>query len=168
MKGALVLLLCFVVHSTLADDTNLILTVAGVTYSNVTFRSRTPSTVTIFHSTGIATVPLAALPPDVQKPLGYDPDKARAYEAQQKAAREYAVKMSARLRQAGRVDARITQVLNNGLLAQLKHWQIYPSLIGNKTYQSLNYSIDASGNEYDWGDTVFLSAVPNLQKRRCW
>jgi hypothetical protein len=104
---------------------------------------------------------LAALPPDVQKSLGYDPDKARAYEAQQKAAREDADKMVAKLRRASKVDARITQVIDDGLLVQLKTWMMYFSLIGNKTYFQLS-----ERGELDWsGPEVFLSGVPNLQKR---
>lgn len=61
-----------------ADETNFTLTVDGVTYSNVTFRTVTLSTVSIFHKTGIATVPLAKLPPDLQQRFGYNPEKAAA------------------------------------------------------------------------------------------
>ena len=55
------------------------ITIGGVTYSNVTWRSVTPATVTIFHSTGIAAIPLWKLPPELQKRFGYDPQKATAY-----------------------------------------------------------------------------------------
>ena len=66
---------------TLADETNLTLTADGVIYSNVTFGTVTPSSVTIRHSTGVAKVPLAKLPVEVQKQLGYDPLKAAEYQA---------------------------------------------------------------------------------------
>ena len=61
---------------TLADQTNINLTVEGVTYTNATFRHVTPATVTIVYSAGIVTVPLATLPTDLQQRFGYDPRKA--------------------------------------------------------------------------------------------
>src|ERR1039458_4763768 len=70
------LILCWVaVQSALADDTNLMLTVGGITYSNVTFGAVTPSWVSIRHSTGAASIPLGELPPELQKKFGYDPQK---------------------------------------------------------------------------------------------
>jgi hypothetical protein len=73
------ILCCLAVQSAFADDTNLTLTVDGITYSNVTFGSVTPSSVSIRHSTGIAAVPLDKLPPDLQQRFGYDPEKASAF-----------------------------------------------------------------------------------------
>jgi hypothetical protein len=74
------------------------ITIGGVTYSNVTWRSVTPATVTIFHSTGIAAIPLGDLPPELQKQFGYDPQKATAWQAtQQKSA---AARADAERRQA--------------------------------------------------------------------
>src|SRR5206468_2491829 len=67
-----------------ADETNLILTVDGVTYSNVTFSASTPLSVSIRHSTGITRVPLAKLPAELQKRLGYDPQKAASWLLEQK------------------------------------------------------------------------------------
>jgi tetratricopeptide (TPR) repeat protein len=55
------------------------LTVNGITYSNVTFGSATPASVTILHRTGIATLPLAAVPPEIQTRFGYDKAKADAF-----------------------------------------------------------------------------------------
>jgi hypothetical protein len=57
------------------------ITIDGTTYEDVRWGRLTPSTVTIYHRTGIATVPLASLPPDLQKQFGYDPDKAAAWQA---------------------------------------------------------------------------------------
>jgi hypothetical protein len=80
MKRVSVFLLCFLaMQSAFADDTNLTLTVDGVTYSNVTFGTVTPSSVSFRHSTGATTVPLAKLPPDLRQRLGYDPQKAAAF-----------------------------------------------------------------------------------------
>ena len=55
------------------------ITIDGISYSNVTWQSVTAATVTIFHSTGIAAIPLWKLPPELQKRFGYDPQKAAAY-----------------------------------------------------------------------------------------
>jgi hypothetical protein len=70
-SAILVLCLCSVA---LADD----LTIDGVTYQDVRYGSVRGNSVTIFHRTGVATVPIASLAPDLQKKLGYDPEKAQA------------------------------------------------------------------------------------------
>jgi hypothetical protein len=90
MKLALIsLLCCFAMHPLLADETNALpatITIDGVTYSNVTWRTVTPATVTIFHNTGIARIPLEKLPPELQKRFGYDVSKASQWrDADQKA-----------------------------------------------------------------------------------
>src|SRR5258707_1318150 len=65
------------------------ITVDGSTYDNVRWGRVTLSTVTIFHRTGVATVPLAKLPPELQKQFGYDPQKAAEWQlAKTKAATE--------------------------------------------------------------------------------
>jgi hypothetical protein len=73
--------------SVLAQQTNVAetttLTIDGVTYQDVRWGRLTPSTATIYHKTGIATIPLEKLPPDLQKRFGYDPKKAAAYRAQE-------------------------------------------------------------------------------------
>jgi len=56
-------------------------TIDGTTYHDVRWGRLTPTTVTLYHSTGIATMPLATLPPDLQKKFGYDPQKAAAWDA---------------------------------------------------------------------------------------
>jgi len=161
------LLCCLAIQSAFADETNLTFAVDGVTYSNATFGTVTPSSVTIFYRTGIATIPLEKLSPDLQKQFGYDPDKARSYEAQKSAARareveaaRKAAELEVRVRRANKVSARIAQVVNDGLLVNLKHWQAYASLIGYKTYYTVG-----CGPEQDWSDTVFLSGDPNFRAR---
>lgn len=57
------------------------ITIDGTTYEDVRWGRLTPATVTIYHKTGIATVPLASLPPELQKQLGYDPEKAAKWQA---------------------------------------------------------------------------------------
>jgi hypothetical protein len=54
-------------------------TIDGFTYENVRWGRITPSTATIFHKTGVATIPLEKLPQDLQEKLGYDPFKAKQY-----------------------------------------------------------------------------------------
>ncbi|HUI05926.1 MAG TPA: hypothetical protein VL486_02860 [Verrucomicrobiae bacterium] len=67
--------------ATAGDVSSNSVTIDGVTYHDVRWGRLTPSTVTLYHSTGIATMPLATLPPDLQKQFGYDPQKAAAWEA---------------------------------------------------------------------------------------
>ena len=52
------------------------ITIDGTTYENVRWGRVTPSSVTIFHRSGVATMPLWKLPPDLQNHFGYDPQKA--------------------------------------------------------------------------------------------
>lgn len=57
----------------------------GTTYEEVRWGRVTLSTVTIFHKTGVATIPLEKLPPDLQKQFGYDPQKVAAFQNEQQA-----------------------------------------------------------------------------------
>ncbi len=72
----------FAVIAARAEETNTLpgtITVDGLTYSNVTWHTVTPATVTIFHQTGVASIPLEKLPPELQKRFGYAPQKADEY-----------------------------------------------------------------------------------------
>jgi len=83
-----VLLSAFAVSATFAEETNTLpttITVDGITYSNVTWHAVTPATVSIFHQSGAASIPLEKLPPQLQERFGYDPQKAAEYRAQQSA-----------------------------------------------------------------------------------
>ena len=72
-----ILLIClFAATFAFGEETNLTLTVDGIIYTNVHFRGTTPVSVAIFHSTGVATLPLEKLPPELQKRFGYDPQRA--------------------------------------------------------------------------------------------
>jgi von Hippel-Lindau disease tumor supressor len=70
------LLLCiFTATVALAQETNLTITIDGVTYENYHWGTITPTTVSIIHRTGVATIPLQRLPQDLQQRFGYDPKK---------------------------------------------------------------------------------------------
>jgi hypothetical protein len=88
MKLTGVLLVSFLAaHVLLADETNnVMLTVDGIIYSNVTWGTVTPSTVSIFHQTGVARIRLETLPRDLQERFGYEPEKARDYDEAVRAA----------------------------------------------------------------------------------
>lgn len=66
----------------LADETNLTLTIGGTVYTNVTWGTVTPATVTMFHNTGVSVVPIEKLPDEWQQRFNYDPQKAAAYRAE--------------------------------------------------------------------------------------
>ena len=105
-------------------ETNLTLTVDGVTYYDVRFGRVTPNSVVVFHSTGVATIPLERLSAELQQQFNYDPQKAAAWraiqqqaaEAQRKAEAEAA---EARRRAAASVEWTLTveHVLPDGIIA---------------------------------------------------
>ncbi len=106
-----VMLFVFAVPASFAEDTNTLpstITVDGVIYSNVMWRTVTSASVTIFHETGVASIPLEKLPPELQRQFGYDPQKAAAYRAQESAAElQHMVQMHAkeRLREQHEAEA---------------------------------------------------------------
>ena len=55
------------------------ITIDGTTYEEFRWGRVTPATVTIFHKTGVAAIPLGRLPPELQVKFGYDPVKAQQY-----------------------------------------------------------------------------------------
>lgn len=75
-----VLLFALGVAAVDAGDTNALpttITFAGETYEDVTWGTVSSSSVTIKHKSGIARIPLAKLPAELQKRLGYDPEVER-------------------------------------------------------------------------------------------
>jgi hypothetical protein len=93
-------------------------TVDGVRYENARLQVVNPATVKIWHSTGIAVVPTAKLPPELQKQFGYDPQLAAQWQAaQQKAAADAA---DARQKAAASVEWKLTveSVLPGGLVGR--------------------------------------------------
>jgi len=82
--------------SILAQQTNVAetttLTIDGVTYSNAHWGAVSPSSVTILHKSGVASIPLEKLSPELQKQFGYDPQRASQYRAaEQRAAQQQAI-----------------------------------------------------------------------------
>ena len=63
------------------------ITIAGTTYEEFRWGRVTPATVTIFHKTGVAAIPLDRLPTELQVKFGYDPVKARPYRLREAKAR---------------------------------------------------------------------------------
>jgi len=57
----------------LADETNTSITIDGVTFEDYHWGTITPTTVSIIHKTGVATIPLQKLPVELQHKFGYDP-----------------------------------------------------------------------------------------------
>jgi hypothetical protein len=72
------LLSIFAVASALAEDTNTSITINGVTYQDYRWGTVTPTTVSVFHRGGVATIPLEVLSPELQKRFGYRPVDAPA------------------------------------------------------------------------------------------
>jgi len=59
-------------HSLLAET----LTIEGVTFEDIRWGNTTTDSVTVYHKTGVATIPLEKLPLGLQQRFGYDPKKA--------------------------------------------------------------------------------------------
>jgi hypothetical protein len=111
LRVCLLLIAFTVVVAVRAEDTNTLpstITVDGITYSNVAWRTATPASVTIFHATGVASIPLEKLPPELQQRFGYDPQRAAAYRAQESVATQrHLIEIQAReqLRQKREAEA---------------------------------------------------------------
>ena len=117
MRLLCVLILCSLAIAPAFAETNALpteITVDGVTYSNVTFGTRSPAWVNVRHSAGIAKIPLAKLPAELQQQLGYEPQKAeqhRQAETQQAELGE---------------QQRVGQITDSELDALEKHFQTDP------------------------------------------
>ncbi len=140
----------------LGTQTNLVIN--GVVYKNARIQKRNAAEITIFHSTGVATVPMEQLSDEMRKDLGYDPKLAEQYR-QQEAARLEAVRLDNQLRQERRqqqqlaeaeaereqalreelvknakpVNGKITQVVSDGLLVE--RTIVFPT--GDMEYRTL-------------------------------
>jgi regulator of protease activity HflC (stomatin/prohibitin superfamily) len=73
-------------------------TLDGITYTGVSVTKTTPAAISISHSSGIARIPLANLPSEIQKKYGYDPARAAAFAAEE-IARHEEIKKQAEARQ---------------------------------------------------------------------
>jgi (2Fe-2S) ferredoxin len=92
-----------------ADETNVTLTLDGVTYSNVTFETVTPYAVSIRHEHGIASVPLEKLSPELQKRFGYDANKAAQYHTAELQAQQAEAERLRRIKEQQDADVRASQ-----------------------------------------------------------
>jgi hypothetical protein len=108
-----------------AVETNLTLTVDGVTYTGVRFGRATPGSVVVFHSTGVATIPLEKLSAELQKQFDYDPQKAAVWRVLQQKAAEAQRKADAEAAEANRKAATtvewtltVERVLPDGIVAR--------------------------------------------------
>jgi hypothetical protein len=121
-----ILLVClFVATLGFAEETNLTITVDGVTYRDVRFEPLTPASVTMFHATGVATIPLEKLSPELQKKFGYDPQQAAQWQAaQQKAIAEAAEEQR---KTAATVEWKLTvqNILVDGVVARGCRTMVY-------------------------------------------
>jgi hypothetical protein len=139
LRVCLLLFVFGVVVAVRAEDTNTLpttITVDGITYSNVTWHTVTPATVSIFHATGVASIPLEKLPPELQQRFGYDPQKAAAYQAQELAvAQRHLLEIQARerLRQQHEAEA---------LAAALKQQQAQEELARERLAASQKASVN--------------------------
>jgi len=95
------------------------ITVDGISYSNVSFGAATPATVSIMHKTGVATIPLEKLSPDLQAYFGYDPEKAqdavRLDRAQQAALQEMARKARGKMEYEAARNASLDNIRKNAV-----------------------------------------------------
>jgi len=97
----------------------------GKVYQDVKVIQTQPDAVTILHKDGGALVPLAKLPPDLQKRFNYDPAKARAAaearvkdDAENAKALQAEMDQASRMRQAGPDPQDTTSPATDSALAQ--------------------------------------------------
>ncbi|MEM7143750.1 MAG: hypothetical protein AAF591_01365 [Verrucomicrobiota bacterium] len=74
-----------------------LVTTTGKEYQNVTVKDVSPSEIKITHDAGVATIPLAQLPPDLQETFNYNPDQAAAHTQQRLQANSDAARREAAL-----------------------------------------------------------------------
>ncbi len=89
LLGCLLLFAFTVVVAVSAEDTNTLpttITVDGIIYSKVTWRTATSASVTIFHQTGVASIPLEKLPPGTPAAVRLRSTEGRDHRAQELAA----------------------------------------------------------------------------------
>ena len=101
------------------------ITIDGTTYTDVRWGRVTPATVTLFHKTGVATVLLSKLPPDLQKQFAYDPQRAAEWQAAQQAAAARAADAARQAADTARKAAASTEwqltiqeILPDGIIAR--------------------------------------------------
>ena len=190
LKCTIALVLSFALPLSAVQETNTpipALTVNGATYSNATFGRVTPTTVSVFHSTGIATLQLNQLPLELQQKLGYDPNRAAEYEKTEHARleqRRAAAAKADRAKTATHCHIQVVQVLSDGLLVMTKKagyswpnpatWEGPAFMInvpdfGNKTENAEFTSLCLNAGIYRYVDISGVARqVPKLEHLGSW
>ena len=112
------------------------ITIDGTTYDQVRWGRVTPATVTLFHKSGVATIALAKLPPDLQKQFNYNPQRAAEWQAAQQAAAADAARRDAEAAQQAAVTAQHAAAATEW---QLTIERILPDGILAKGYKTVDY-----------------------------
>jgi len=118
-------------------------TIDGITYDQIRWGRVTPGTVTLFHKSGVATIPLAELPPDLQKQFNYNPQRAAEWQAAQHAAQADAAvhdgEVMKRIAEANRQAAITAQHAAAATEWQLTVEKILPEGVLAKGYKTSDY-----------------------------
>jgi len=153
----------------------LSVTVDGVTYEEVRWGTATPIEVRLFHSGGVATVPLEKLPAEWQREFGYDPQKAAAHRAAEEERRRVgAAKAQAEQEErerhaaefaAYRRDFRI-KVLADGKLVSRAAVSSWPCFLVSVKQTYVEEGITKTGTLYEVVSQPDLSRLPPAMRKR--
>jgi len=155
VKSALILLIVLLnISLDVHGQTNL--TISGVTYTNARVEKVNPAEVKIWHSSGIATLPIYSLPIDMQEQLRYNPTEAELYR-QQLAERQRHNTEATRI--SASIAAKRKQLLANVV-------QVFPDglLVSGEEMVLHEYHYPLSGTykkREDTGTIYFLIGYPN-------
>lgn len=151
MKAYIIIGLIFIPMFLYADD---ITTIKGKTYTDVAVQRVDPDGISIKHSAGLGKLYFSELPPDIQAKYGYDPIKhQKYYEAQQRQAAN-AEMMRTLDAIAIEVEAKLSQVLEDGALAYIT---IIDTYVYTNTYTDSHYGSKESYNPLTGGSTIMPS-----------
>jgi hypothetical protein len=134
------------------------ITIDGIKYEGARWGRLTPGTITIYHTTGIATIPLADLPPGLQKQFGYDPQKAGSWLVSDQAA-SAASQVAVREAIKRRANEQRTEQLQAAAdiaaaKAELERQSAATAVAGNRLTNQVPQSISQSGIRSAGGVTV--------------
>ncbi|HEY3898973.1 MAG TPA: hypothetical protein VGM54_10190 [Chthoniobacter sp.] len=118
MKTLIISILAVCASTILADDGFSFKTVDGTEYKSVTVTRVTPASIQITYADGVASIPIATLPADLQKRLNYDPERAAKFEKMQADLQQAQASAQASQAQAAALQQKIAQ--HNSIIANLK------------------------------------------------
>ena len=151
MKLHLFLGLIFLPLFLYADD---ITTIKGKKYTDVVVQRVDPDGISIKHSAGLGKLYFSELPPEIRSKYGYDPEKhQKYYEAQQRQAAN-AEMMRTLDSIAVEVEAKLSQVLDDGSLAYIT---IIDTFVYTNTYTDTYAGSRESYNPLTGGSTKMPS-----------